>query len=217
MVCSTGIYVVRWCDRLTAKGWRGRTRIRNGLSRCAGRSCVLHMSDHAQNMAALSAHLERGKPMYLALASRRGRRATYAPGSDLSSLSCIAGTELDDLLLGLTEQLPAVERLVDLISKSAERNGGKAVPDPTTVVLMKGALDQSGALGRELQCVADVVEGAKEISRLLKEVTTEPILFRERRCDTLKALRRFCFDLSRGAGARRPSPDAMRSRYRYRR
>lgn len=124
--------------------------------------------------------------------------------NDLPSLACQAAIEIDDVILNRSRELKAVPRLATLIAESIPNVSDMATQasllDPTAVVVVNRALMDS-TFGPTLKKVEELVATTERMTQSLKDLTTNPPMFRSAKPDELKKMRAFCLALSRHASA----------------
>ena len=141
--------------------------------------------------------------------------------SDLPALSCRAAGELDNLLTGRGIQKDAVRRLAVLISSALpiveESSLPRSLFDPTTVVVMRQAIDDSAMTNKQLSTLNELVDQAGRIGDRLKGVAEDAEALKKRGPEEIKSLRSFCLALSKRASAQLPSIDEWEFPHPYRR
>jgi hypothetical protein len=130
--------------------------------------------------------------------------------SDLSSLACHAAAELDNLLLGRSAELQAVERLAALLADRIEGVPEPASPnsmlDPTTAAVVKRAIGDSTTPATPLTTVHQLVQEAARIRKQLDRIIANPKNMKEAERSELESMRSFCLALSERASAEEESP-----------
>jgi len=128
---------------------------------------------------------------------------------DLPSVACWAAVELHNLLRNGGERLRAVQTLVSDIEDSfgalTEPTAPASLLDPTTAVVMNGAIHQT--ISQEpLNTVRDLAGRVMEVMEDLKALLADPRGFTTGKLDKVKQLRDFCVAVSKHASGFEPSP-----------
>lgn len=120
---------------------------------------------------------------------------------DLATVSCYAAGEVDNLIHKRPNGLGAIKRLRHMIQNSLIDCGtsasGHFMVDPTTAVAVNRALAISGSVDN-LDTVDELIEGSKQITKLLDEVTKRAEQGEQNKSE-LEKLRSLCLALSRSA------------------
>ena len=124
---------------------------------------------------------------------------------DLASLACDAAIELDNLILGRSEALDAVHRLAttisEVLSSTAQTSAQIAWLDPTTVVVMKRAIDDSIAPKTPVTTVPELVQEANKIKKRLIGLEGNTSSLKLQDMKDIEQMRAFCLALSKRASA----------------
>ena len=145
------------------------------------------------------------------------RRPEPRLGTDLPSVACNAAIELDNLLLGLTTDLPSVRELCDKLTEEVPNVSDLASPrslvDPSTVVVIHRVLRESqmGGLSDEID---ELTRQAAEIVRKLQAVIGDPSGSRSTNEEGVKKLKMFCLLLSKRASGAKKSAREPKHPYR---
>jgi hypothetical protein len=141
-------------------------------------------------------------------------------GQDLPSVACQAAIELDNLILGRTNNLPSVAelsvRLSEEVPPVCDLNSHLSLVDPSTVVALHGTIQES-RLAAPSDNIVDLTRQAGEIVRRLKAVSDDPAAARTSGLEELQKLKEFCLILSRRSAAATGDPDESRPPHPYRR
>ena len=147
-------------------------------------------------------------------------RINYADlGHDLPSVACQAAIELDNLILGRTNELPSVRELSARISKEVPQMSDLNSPlfvDLSTVVALHGTLKESRITPPSDE-IGELTRQAKEIVSRLNTISDDPPAARSSDLEELKKLKEFCLILSRRSATASMHPDESRLPHPYRR
>jgi hypothetical protein len=121
--------------------------------------------------------------------------------NDLSSLACLAAIELDEAILGRESGFESARNLAEKINSSLVLVQEGLGFDPTAVVIMSRAIQNSCWLSEPATKVEHVITQAGEITRRLLNLTQSGL--RHDPLPDLARLRSFCVVLSKVALAAR--------------
>lgn len=124
---------------------------------------------------------------------------------DLSTVSCYAACEVDNLITGRQNGFKAVKHLVDMIRNSLIVVGQPAqteteyMVDPATAVAMGEALEYSYPdLRPSIQTLEGLINEARKVTDLLEQITKNPeSIIEQGKFEELKKLRSLCLALSK--------------------
>jgi hypothetical protein len=146
---------------------------------------------------------------------------THQPGMDLSALACGAATELDNLARGKQTDLEMVKQLVEALPSCLTDEIDAAALrlhlDPTSVVVMKRAIDQSMSLPAGTDTMEGLEQVATKIWQDLQSVSRSPEAYKQGRQAEIQELRDFCLALSRSVATHRRLVSDWKPRNPYRR
>lgn len=140
-------------------------------------------------------------------------------GHDLPSVACQAAIELDNLILGRTNELPSVRELSARISAEVPEMSDLNSPvfvDLLTVVALHGTLKES-RITIPSDEIGEFTRQAGVIASLLNRVSDDPRAARSSDLEELKKLKEFCLILSKQSAAASMNPDESRPPHPYRR
>jgi hypothetical protein len=147
----------------------------------------------------ISRELCQGETMSAVLQQPRTESPLQGLDPSLSFIASRAAIELDNLLLGLSDTLDAVQQLASRLKNSAEEVSGTSVKrnlmDPEAMCVFSQAFAQTQ--GHSVSTVDELANEAWRIASDLHQAKSDA------RRQTLEALRSFCVALSRIASAQR--------------
>jgi|SRR3972149_1412408 len=124
---------------------------------------------------------------------------------DLSTVSCYAACEVDNLITGRQNGFKAVKHLVEMIRNSlifvGQSAQGEYMIDPAAAVAMGQALEHSYPdLKPSIQTLEGLINEAKKVTDLLEQVTKNPkSIIEQGKLEDLRKLRSLCLTLSKSA------------------
>lgn len=123
---------------------------------------------------------------------------------DLSTVSCYAAGEVDNLILGRPNGFQAIKHLIDMIRNSLIKVGQSAsaeyMVDPATAVAMGQALkDSYQEKGASIDTLEKLIIEATHVTDILEKATQNPDEVRRSNLGELKQLRSLCLALSENA------------------
>jgi hypothetical protein len=124
---------------------------------------------------------------------------------DLSTVSCYAACEVDNLITGRQNGIKAIKHLVEMIRNSLifvdQPAHTEYMVDPATAVAMGQALECSYPdLKPSIQTLDGLINEAKKVTDLLEQITQNPeINIEQGKQEELRKLRSLCLTLSRSA------------------
>lgn len=123
---------------------------------------------------------------------------------DLSTVSCYAAGEVDNLILERPNGFKAVKRLVEMIRNSligvGQSTSAEYMVDPTTAVAMGQALEDSYLeTGTSIDTLEKLISEATRVTTLLERTTQNPSEVYKNNLKELKQLRSLCLALSENA------------------
>ena len=137
--------------------------------------------------------------------------ALWEPPFDLSDVASRAAVEIDNLLLRKSRDLLATTDLIRHIGESIPEHANSvksgAGLDPTIVIALNRAIDDSSVTTHSLSTVADLATEIYKILHQLKSLENSQNESKESVHEELTKLRNFCLALSKSAAAQ-----GMRSR-----
>jgi len=124
--------------------------------------------------------------------------------NDLSTVSCYAAGEVDNLILERPNGFKAVKRLVEMIQNSligvGQSTSAEYMVDPATAVAMGQALkDSYRETGTSIDTLEKLISKATSVTKLLERATQNPNEVRKNNLEELKKLRSLCLALSENA------------------
>lgn len=137
-----------------------------------------------------------------------GETAYDGVDTDFPLLACRAGIELDNLILGRSQSVGMIKRLVRQLElrinpyKITENH--PIFLDPTAVVVVNRAFAACDWLP-SMRKVDELVRGANNITKTFKTLIENPVEFKTKHAEEIKQLKFFCLALSKSAsGYERP-------------
>ena len=141
-------------------------------------------------------------------------------GHDLPSVACQAAIELDNLILGRTNELPSVRELSVRISEEvpemSDLNSPLSLVNPSTIVALHGTLKES-RITIPSDDIGELTRQAGEIVSRLNMISDDPQAARSSDLEGLRKLKEFCLILSRQSAAASMNPVESRPPHPYRR
>jgi C4-dicarboxylate-specific signal transduction histidine kinase len=141
--------------------------------------------------------------------------------TSLPSLASQAAAELDNLLLGKSNQVDALRRLSAQIAESIVNVDQPDAPgsliDPSAVVVMHRAIGETNTTGVRMTTIHDLIHEATRITQGLESIGRDPEGTKSQAVSVIEKMRDFCLVLSRLASAHEQSVLERRPSHPFRR